>query len=61
MESAAARHESRGGHARDDFPDREDRRWLKHTFAFRAADGGAPRLAYRPVTITEFKPKARVY
>ena len=61
IESAAARHESRGGHARDDFPDRDDKRWLKHTFAFRAAGGGAPRLAYRPVTITEFKPKPRVY
>ncbi len=61
VESAAARHESRGGHARDDYPDRDDQHWLKHTFAFRAADGGAPRLAYRPVTITEFKPKPRVY
>jgi len=61
IESAAARHESRGGHARDDFPERDDKHWLKHTFAFRTPDGTAPRLAYRPVTITRFQPKARVY
>ena len=59
--SALARHETRGGHAREDFPDRDDANWLKHTFAFRAAGAGAPRLAYRPVTITRFQPKPRVY
>jgi succinate dehydrogenase / fumarate reductase flavoprotein subunit len=58
--SALARHESRGGHAREDFPERDDVNWLKHTFAFRVPDG-VPRLAYRPVTITRFAPKPRVY
>ena len=56
-----ARTESRGAHARDDFPDRDDVEWLKHTFAFRDAAGGSPRLAYKPVTITRFPPKPRVY
>src|SRR6266704_1381385 len=58
--SALAREESRGAHARRDFPERDDGRWLKHTVAFRA-DGGAPRLEYRDVTITNFKPQARTY
>ncbi|HEY4768470.1 MAG TPA: succinate dehydrogenase flavoprotein subunit [Candidatus Limnocylindria bacterium] len=61
VESAVARTESRGAHARDDFPDRDDVEWLKHTFAFRDAAGGSPRLAYKPVTITRFPPKPRVY
>jgi fumarate reductase flavoprotein subunit len=58
--SALARQESRGAHARRDFPERDDGRWLKHTVAFRA-DGAAPRLEYRDVTITNFKPQARTY
>jgi succinate dehydrogenase / fumarate reductase flavoprotein subunit len=58
--SALARQESRGGHAREDFPDRDDVGWLKHTFASRAPDGRIG-LEYRPVTITKFEPKARVY
>ncbi len=61
VESAVARTESRGAHARDDYPDRDDVDWLKHTFAFRDAAGGSPRLAYKPVTITRFPPKPRVY
>jgi succinate dehydrogenase / fumarate reductase flavoprotein subunit len=61
VESAAARTESRGGHAREDFPDRDDVDWLKHTFAFRWSDGAAPRMAYKPVTITRFQPKPRTY
>jgi succinate dehydrogenase / fumarate reductase, flavoprotein subunit len=59
--SAIARTESRGAHARDDHPDRDDVNWLKHTFAFRWSDGAEPRLAYRPVTITRFEPKPRTY
>jgi succinate dehydrogenase / fumarate reductase flavoprotein subunit len=57
--SALARTESRGAHYREDFPERNDSDWLKHTLAF-AAEGG-PRLKTRPVTITRFEPKPRVY
>jgi succinate dehydrogenase / fumarate reductase flavoprotein subunit len=59
--SAVARTESRGAHAREDYPDRDDANWLKHSFAFRWSDGAPPRLAYRPVTITRFEPKPRTY
>jgi succinate dehydrogenase / fumarate reductase flavoprotein subunit len=59
--SALARRESRGGHAREDFPERDDVDWLKHTFAFRDAASGAIDLRYKPVTITKFEPKPRVY
>ncbi len=59
--SAQARTESRGAHARDDFPARDDVNWLKHTFAQRWSDGAPPHLAYRPATITRFEPKPRTY
>ena len=59
--SALARTESRGGHAREDFPDRDDVSWLKHTFASRDSGSGAVSLSYKPVTITKFQPKARTY
>jgi succinate dehydrogenase / fumarate reductase flavoprotein subunit len=59
--SALARHESRGAHAREDFPERDDVNWLKHTLAYRDPGGGQPRLEYKPVAITKFQPKPRVY
>ena len=67
MVGAEARHESRGAHAHDDFPDRDDDHWMKHTLAWCDDKGEAP-LDYRPVkmqTLTNevqvFPPKARVY
>jgi succinate dehydrogenase / fumarate reductase flavoprotein subunit len=56
---ALARQESRGAHARRDFPVRDDDNWLKHTLAFRTMDG--PRLDYKPVTIDTWKPVERKY
>lgn len=57
--SALARTESRGAHAREDFPKRDDANWMKHTLAYR--EDGDVRLAYKPVTVTRFEPKERVY
>jgi succinate dehydrogenase / fumarate reductase flavoprotein subunit len=57
--SALARKESRGAHYREDYPERNDVEWLKHTM-IRNTDNG-PRIFYKPVTITRFQPKPRVY
>lgn len=57
--SALARQESRGAHAREDFPTRNDSQWMKHTLAWLGEDG--VRLDYKPVSITRFEPKERVY
>jgi succinate dehydrogenase / fumarate reductase, flavoprotein subunit len=67
MDSAVNRTESRGAHAREDFPDRDDKNWMKHTLAWIDNDGKTS-IDYRPVhdyTMTNdvqyIPPKARVY
>jgi succinate dehydrogenase / fumarate reductase flavoprotein subunit len=71
MHSAANRKESRGAHMHEDFPNRDDETWMKHTVAWFdgwGGTGGSVRIDYRPVhdyTLTDeieyIKPKARVY
>ncbi|MBM4348436.1 MAG: succinate dehydrogenase flavoprotein subunit [Deltaproteobacteria bacterium] len=57
--SGLHRRESRGAHWREDFPQRADRYYLKHTFVFQTRKGLEVR--YKPVKITRFQPEARVY
>jgi succinate dehydrogenase / fumarate reductase flavoprotein subunit len=56
---ALNRTESRGGHSREDYPNRDDQNWLKHTLAWK--DNGKVKVDYKPVVITKYEPKARVY
>lgn len=69
MHSAAVRTESRGAHARDDTPDRDDENWMKHTLSWQDQETGEVKLSYRAVeanTLDESEckpvpPFARVY
>jgi succinate dehydrogenase / fumarate reductase flavoprotein subunit len=67
MNSAANRQESRGAHAREDFNERDDKTWLKHTLAW-VGEAGRVRIDYRPVhlhsltqDVEPVPPKARTY
>jgi succinate dehydrogenase / fumarate reductase flavoprotein subunit len=68
VNSAVNRQESRGAHAREDFKDRDDKEWMKHTLSWLDPNTGKVTIDYRPVhaytmsnDIAYIQPKARVY
>jgi succinate dehydrogenase / fumarate reductase flavoprotein subunit len=56
---ALNRRESRGGHSREDYPERDDQEWMKHTLAWKK--DGKVEIGYKPVVVTKYQPKKRVY
>ena len=68
MHSAEQRKESRGAHSREDFTERDDKNWMKHTLAYWDTGKSRPQVDYRPVhskpldaEMEHVPPKARVY
>jgi succinate dehydrogenase / fumarate reductase flavoprotein subunit len=59
VEGAVTRTESRGAHSREDYPERDDAEWLKHTLAYRTS--GGIQMKYKQVVLTRFEPKERKY
>ncbi len=60
VHAALNRTESRGAHSREDFLERDDEQWLRHTLVYREDDGSI-RIDYKPVTLGYYEPKPRVY